>query len=54
MKVHWRKSRIDEVPLQKSAAMAARISGEIGSPSTIGRDGAKPDRRRAGQLRTSP
>ena len=37
MKVHSRKSSTDEVPLQKSAAIAARISGEVGAPSTIGR-----------------
>ena len=37
MKVHLRKSRIADVPLQKSAVMAARISGDIVMPSTIGR-----------------
>src|SRR5882757_4983263 len=38
MKVQCLKDRKAEVPLQKSAAMVARISGEIGSPSTMGRE----------------
>src|SRR5476649_2272942 len=38
MKVQCLKDRKAEVPLQKSAVIAARISGEIGAPSTIGRE----------------
>src|ERR1044072_5708275 len=37
MKVHLVKSSTADVPLQKSAAMAARISGDKGAASTIGR-----------------
>src|SRR5471030_973262 len=38
MKVQCLKDRKAEVPLQKSAVIAARISGEIAAPSTIGRE----------------
>src|ERR1700712_3994964 len=35
--VHVWKSSVEEVPLQKSAATTARITWEIGAPSTIDR-----------------
>src|SRR4051812_50228856 len=37
MKVQCLKDRKAEVPLQKSAVMTARISGDSSAPSTIGR-----------------
>src|ERR1700761_5892969 len=38
IKVQCWNDRKAEVPLQKSAVIAARISGEIAAPSTIGRE----------------
>src|SRR5580698_7465820 len=38
MKVHLRNERNADVPLQKSAVIAARISGDSSAPSTMGRE----------------